>query len=158
MKPLTHSMTFASPLNKFLVIFEPQLVVVCCCLVTKSYPTLCDPMDCSLGLLHCRQTLYCLSYKGKLKLQPARLLCPWNFPGKNTGVGCRFLVQRIFPTQGLNPHLLRWQAGSLPLSHQGSPYCSPYAPHHLRSSQAQTKVCTATSLDHCLLSPRPSGC
>ena len=28
------------------------------------------------------------------------LLCPWNFPGKNTGVGCHFLLQRIFPDQG----------------------------------------------------------
>ena len=58
-------------------------------------------------------------------LQPARLLCPWNFLGKNTGVGCHCLLQGIFPTQGLNPHLLHllhWQADSLPLSHQGSPF------------------------------------
>ena len=34
------------------------------------------------------------------------LLHPWNFPGKSTGVGCHFLLQRIFPTQGLNPGLL----------------------------------------------------
>ena len=48
------------------------------------------------------------------------------FPGKNTGVGCHFLLQGIFPTQGLNPHLLcllHWQADSLPLSHQGSLNC-----------------------------------
>ena len=32
-----------------------------------------------------------------------RLLCPWNSPGKNTGVGCQSLLQRIFPTQGSNP-------------------------------------------------------
>ena len=31
---------------------------------------------------------------------PARLLCPWDSPGKDTGVGCYFLLQRIFPTQG----------------------------------------------------------
>ena len=39
-----------------------------------------------------------------------RLLCPWNFPGKNAGVGCHFLLQGIFPTEGLNPCLLlsRW--------------------------------------------------
>ena len=30
----------------------------------------------------------------------ARLLHPWDFPGRNTGVGCHFLLQRIFPTQG----------------------------------------------------------
>jgi len=42
-----------------------------CCSVTKSSPTLCDTMDHS----------------------PARLLCPWDFPGKNTEVGCHFLLQ-----------------------------------------------------------------
>ena len=55
-------------------------------------------------------------------LYSARLLCPWDFPGKNTGMGCHFLLQGIFPTQGLNLlllHLLCRQAGSLPLSHLG---------------------------------------
>ena len=58
------------------------------------------------------------------ELQPFRLLYPWNFPGKNTGGGCHFLLQGIFPTQGLNLQLLcllHWQADSLPLSHMGSP-------------------------------------
>ena len=52
-------------------------------------------------------------------------LCPWKFSGKNTGVGCHFLLQGIFPTQRLNPHLLcllHWQAESLPLHHHlGNP-------------------------------------
>ena len=39
-------------------------------------------------------------------LLPARLLCPWDFPGKNTGVGCHALLQGIFPIQCSNPHLL----------------------------------------------------
>ena len=39
-------------------------------------------------------------------VEPTRLLCPLNFPGKNTGVGCHFLLQQIFPTQGLNLHHL----------------------------------------------------
>ena len=59
----------------------------------------------------------CLRPRGLL---PARLLCPWNFPGKNTAVDCHFLLQGIFPTQGSNPHLLHllhWQADSLPLYH-----------------------------------------
>ena len=64
-----------------------------CCLVTKSYPTLCDPVVSSLPV----------------------------FSGQETGVGCHFLLQGIFPTQGLNPRLLYWQADSIPLSHQGSP-------------------------------------
>ena len=62
--------------------------------VTQSCPTLCDPMDCS----------------------PARLLCPWDFSGRNTEVGCHFLLQEIFPTQGSNPHTLHWQVGSSPES------------------------------------------
>ena len=43
------------------------------------------------------------------------------YGGKNTGVGCHFLLQRIFPIQGLNPCLLHWQTDTLPLSHQGNP-------------------------------------
>ena len=39
-------------------------------------------------------------------LQPARLLCLWDPPGKNTGVGCYALLQPVFPTQGSNPRLL----------------------------------------------------
>ena len=57
-------------------------------------------------------------------LQPAKLLCLWDFPGKTTRVSCHFLLQGIFPTQGSNLCLLHWQAHSLPLSHQGSPLYS----------------------------------
>ena len=39
-------------------------------------------------------------------LQPTRLLCPWDFPGKNTGVGSHFPLQGIFQTQGSNLGLL----------------------------------------------------
>ena len=49
-------------------------------------------------------------------IEPTRLLCPWNFPGKNGEVGSHFLLQGIFLTQGLNLH---WQVDSLLLSHQG---------------------------------------
>ena len=74
-----------------------NMAIYCCCyLAAKSWPTLLDPMDC-------------------------RRLCPWDFPGKHTEVGCHFFLQGIFLTQGLNPHLLHWQVDSLPLSHQGSP-------------------------------------
>ena len=62
--------------------------------------TLCDPMDCGLpgSSVH------------------------GDSPGKNTRVGCHYLLQGIFPTQGWNLPLLcllHWQAGSLPLSHLG---------------------------------------
>ena len=52
-----------------------------------------------------------------------RLLCPWDSPGKNTGVGCHFLLQGIFLTQGSNPSLASsaLAGGSLPLCHLGSP-------------------------------------
>ena len=56
--------------------------------------------------------------------QPARFLCPWDFPGENSGMGCHAFLQAIFPTLGLNPHLLhllRWQVGSLPLAPPGKP-------------------------------------
>ena len=49
--------------------------------VTKLCLTLSDPMNCGL-------------------------LCPWDFPGKNTGVGCHFLLQGVFLTQGWSIHLL----------------------------------------------------
>ena len=55
---------------------------------------------------------------------PARISCPWDSPGKNTGVGYHFLLQRIFLTQGSNPHLLllhcRWIL--YPLRHLRSPF------------------------------------
>ena len=69
-----------------------------CCLITKSCSALLQPHG----------------------LQRVRLLCPWNSPGKNTGVGCYFFLQGIFPTQESNPCLLHWKTGSLPLSPQGS--------------------------------------
>ena len=67
--------------------------------VAQSCLTLCDPMD-------------------------TRLLRPWDFLGRSTGVGCHFLLQGFFPTQGLNLcllHLLHRQAGSLPLVPPGKP-------------------------------------
>ena len=54
-------------------------------------------------------------------LWPAMLLYPWDFPGKNTGVGCHSLFHGIFPTQGSNPGLLHCRQIPYHLSHQGSP-------------------------------------
>ena len=62
-------------------------------------------------------TLRCSGLEGA-----ARLLCPWNSPGENTGVGCHYLLQGIFPTQGSNLGLLRYGRQMLScLSRQGSP-------------------------------------
>ena len=69
-------------------------IYCCCCLVTDLYPTLLRPHG----------------------LYPFRFFCSWDFPSKNTGVGCYFLLQRIFPSLELNPHVLHWQADSLSLS------------------------------------------
>ena len=58
-------------------------------------------------------------------LWPARLLCPWNSPVKNTEMGCHFPLQGIFPTQGASPcllGLLHWQVGSFPPVPPTSPY------------------------------------
>ena len=68
--------------------------------VTQLCPTLCNHVDC---------------------MEPARLLCPWDSLGKNTRVGCHFLLQGIFPTQGLNPGLLHCRQILYCLSRHRSP-------------------------------------
>ena len=65
---------------------------------------------------------------------------PGDSPGKNTGVGCHLLLQGIFPTQGLNPHLLHWQVDSLPLSHQGSWYLVSYCYYLPTADPEETKI------------------
>ena len=50
-----------------------------------------------------------------------RLFCPWSVLGKNIGVGCHFLLQGTFSTQGWNPRLLHWQTNSSPLAPPGKP-------------------------------------
>ena len=60
------------------------------------------------------------------ELYPTRLLCPGNSPGKNTGVGCHSLLQRIFLTQELDLGFLHCRQILYSVSHQGSPnaqYC-----------------------------------
>ena len=58
---------------------------------------------------------------GSHGLQPARLLCPWNSPGRDTGEDSSSLLQGIFATQELNPHLLHCRQILYSLSHEGSP-------------------------------------
>ena len=76
-------------------IFICLVGVQCSVLAAQSCPTLCDPMDCSLP----GSSVHGI------------------FPGKNTGVGCHFLLQGIFLTQGWNLGLLHCR------SYQGSPVC-----------------------------------
>ena len=70
---------------------------------------------CSLCM--CYRAWSCLTLQPH---EPTRLLCPWDFQGKNTGVGCHFLLQEIFPTQGLNPGLPHCRQMLYLLSHRGS--------------------------------------
>ena len=86
--------------------------------VTQSWPTLCDPMDCSLP----------------------RFSVHGIFPGKNTGVGCHFLLQRIFPTQRSNPGLLHYRQMLYCLSYQGSP-TQLYAAAAAKSLQSCPTLC-----------------
>ena len=80
---------FALPRISLLTFLLYNMFLCCCCyLVVRSCPTLLQPYG----------------------VYPARILCPWDFPGQNTGVGCRFLLQGIFPTQGSRLRLLHWQA------------------------------------------------
>ena len=56
------------------------------------------------GCVHA-QSLTCVRlFERPCGLLPTRLLCPWDFPGKDTGMDCHFLLQRIFPTNpGIEP-------------------------------------------------------
>ena len=54
------------------------------------------------------------------ELQPVRLSCPWDFPGKTTAVGCHFPSPEGLPGPGIEPMSPALQANSLPPSHRGS--------------------------------------
>ena len=77
------------------------------CLVAQSCPTLWDPMGCS----------------------PPGSSVRGDSPSKNTAVGCHALLQRIFPTQGLNPGFPHYRWIIYHLSHQGSPRILEWVAH-----------------------------
>ena len=74
------------------------------------------------------------------KMSPIRLLCAWDFPGKNTGVGCHFLLQGIFPTQGSNSGLQHYKQTLYHLNHQGSPKGANQT-HQRQGSHALLHIC-----------------
>ena len=101
--------------NCFTVLFQFLLhnevytcnVYTCVCAqLLQLCPTLCDPMD----------------------WQPAHSSVHGILQPTHTGVGCHFLLQGIFLTQGWNLRLLHWQVDSLPLGHQGSPDLAQHKP------------------------------
>ena len=85
-------------------------------------------------------------------LQLTRLRCPWASPGRNNGVGCHFILQGIFLTQGLNSHPLHQQVGSLPLSHPGS-HINVHMCVHAKLLQSCPALCDPWPVAH---QPPPS--
>ena len=86
-------------------------VCVCVCACVCLHACTCECVSCSVM----PESLW------PHRLQPARLLCLWNSPGKNTWVGCHSLLQGIFLTQGLNLGLLHCGQILYGLSQQESP-------------------------------------
>ena len=66
--------------------------------------------------------------------------CPWDFPGKNTGVGGHFLLQEIFLTQGLNPGLPHCRQTLYGLSHQGQRHLVGYRPWGHKESDTTERL------------------
>ena len=84
-------------------------------LVIQSCPTLVTPWTVA------HQASLSMGFSRQEYWKPARLLCPWDSPGKNTVVGCHFLLQRIFLTQESNPGLPHCRQMIYQLSYEGSP-------------------------------------
>ena len=118
------------------------------CVILSHVQLFCNPLDCSL--------------------------CPWNFPGKNTGVGCHSLCQGIFPNQKSNLGLLHCGQILYHLSHQwtkqeDAAICSLrstllhvlYVGHLLRMAKIQTEeqgacfVAPAKGLGICIFKECP---
>ena len=96
-----------------------MFIEMCLFLGIHHFPKLFDGICCLVSRL-------CLTLLWPHGLWPARLLCPWDFLSKNTGLVCHFLPQGTFLTQESNRSLLHWQADSLLLMHQGSPFDGMY--------------------------------
>ena len=81
--------------------------------------------------------------------QSTRFLCPWNSPGKNTGVGSHCLLQGIFPTQGSNPGLLHCRRTSCLITMKNTKQSfqvhileSPEFLMHMKRKRELKKYCT----------------
>ena len=96
--PLNTKLSYTQALETTILLsVSITLMILCRCLIAKPCPTLLGPHG----------------------LQPARLLCPWDFQGKKTGVGWHFLLQGVrgFPDPGVGPTSPSLQADSLLLNH-----------------------------------------
>ena len=84
----------------------------------------------------------------------ARFLCPWDSPGKNTGVGCHFLLQGIFPVQESNPCLLHCRQILYQLSKERSPiYDKPITNIILNGGKLKAFPLKSGTRQGCPLSP-----
>ena len=106
-------------------------LLTCCNLTRHRFPKVTKPImqtlpDCLPKACVCAQLLKQCPTLQPHGLQPARIFCPWNFSGKNTGVGCYFLLQGIYPTQVWSLGLLHWQASG---QDQGKPKMDGKIPH-----------------------------
>ena len=70
--------------------------------------------NCTVCKLECLVAQSCLTSLQPYGLYPARVLCPWDSPGKNTGVGCHSPLQGNFPDPGIEPRSPALQVDSLP--------------------------------------------
>ena len=174
-------------------------IFFCCCWVSKSCLTLCNPMNCSppsssvhgisqarilewvaisvssnLCLLYCRQILYHWATRKKKKKYIYICVCvcvyiyiyiyiyseshsvvsdscdtmdSMEFSNPEYWSGCLFLLQGIFPTQGLNPSLLYFRQILYQLSYQGSPYLYLYLYlYHFTIQHKLTQYCKSNIL------------
>ena len=99
---------------------EEKLLAVFRILEYRMFAILSSLHEC----VHTKSLQSCPTLSNPMKLQPTGFFCPWDSPGKNTGVGCHALLQRIFPIQGSNLHflcLLHWQVVLSHSYHLGSP-------------------------------------
>ena len=90
-------------------------------------------------------------------LQPTRLLCPRDSPGKNTRGGCHALIQGIFPTQASNPGLPHCRKILYHLSHQGSPRILEWVAYSFSRGSSRPWDQTQVSRTASGLSTEPPG-
>ena len=114
-------------LHWFCRIWQASVCVCVCVLSSFSHVWLCDPMDCS----------------------PLGSSYPWDFPGKNIGVGCHFLLQGIFLTQGVNLGLLHCRLILYCLNHQWSPLIRRYNLNLSGQSSTKWLVLAGIKVDPC---------
>ena len=105
-------------------LFHSAIHVSCLCPKLSKYIVLCLALASTDSLSHTDLGM-CVLSRDPLFVIPwtvaRQLCCPWDSPGKKTGMGCHFLLQGNFLTQELNPGLSHYRRILYHLSHQGKP-------------------------------------